>query len=226
VSNIELYLDSGNLDEIKEIASFEILNGVTTNPSLVLKGGMDFKTLIRSVITVLNDAKIKNYTVSAEVTADTADEMIKQGVVLAKIAPHVLIKVPITIEGIKAIKFLSQKKIRTNATLCFSVNQALLAAKAGAYVVSPFVGRLDDAGQSGIELIKEIRKVYDNYQLNTKIIAASIRSTKDVKEAALAGAEIATIPYKIFKQIYEHPLTNLGLKKFNEDWGKYNEIRR
>lgn len=225
MSKIELYIDSGNIAEIKEVAESGVLNGVTTNPTLVLKGGMDFGTLIRSIVTILTDAKIKGFTVSAEVTAEKAEDMVKQGLTLSKIDPHVIVKVPISPEGVKAIAMLSEKKIRTNATLCFSVNQALLVAKAGAYIVSPFVGRLDDAGQSGVELIEEIREIYDTYGFKTKIIAASIRSPRDVKESALAGADIATIPYKIFKQLYDHPLTTLGLKKFNEDWAKYNEIR-
>jgi len=222
---MELYLDSGNLEEIKEVAGSGVLNGVTTNPTLVLKGGMDFKTLIRSVVSVLKDAKIRGFTVSAEVTAEKAEDMVQQGLALSKIDSHVIVKVPITSEGVKAIAILAQKKVRTNATLCFSANQALLVAKAGAYIVSPFIGRLDDAGQSGVELIEEIREIYDTFGFKTKIIAASIRSTKDVKESALAGADIATVPLKIFKQLYVHPLTTLGLKKFNADWARYNELR-
>ena len=219
---MQLYLDTGNISEIQEIAEIGILNGVTTNPTLIMKEGLKFEDVIKEIAGILKKhASNSDFTVSAEVTAENADDMVKEAIPLTKINPHVIIKVPLTEEGLKAVQILSKKKIKTNVTLCFSANQALLAAKAGAYIISPFIGRIDDAGQEGIDLIDEIREIYDNYGFKTKILAASIRSARDVKQVALSGADIATIPYAVFKKLFRHPLTDRGLIQFNSDWEQY-----
>ena len=192
-----------------------ILDGVTTNPSLVLKANKNFKKLIKEI------CKIVPGPISAEVTATKFDEMYKECIKLSKIAKNVVVKVPLTPDGIRTCKKLSKKKIGVNVTLCFSVNQALLAAKAGAKYVSPFIGRLDDIGKNGINLISDIKKVYSNYKnLNTKILAASIRSTKHITQVAMAGADVATVPPKLIEEMFNHPLTTKGLKIFLDDWKK------
>ena len=211
---MKLFLDTANLEEIKEIADWGVLNGVTTNPSLVAKEGVDFKTR------VIDICKVVNGPVSAEVVTEDGAEMIKQGKDIATWAPNVMVKCPLTPAGLKACHALTQEGIKVNVTLCFSVNQALLAARAGATFVSPFVGRLDDINQDGNELIAQIAQVYDIYGFETEVLAASIRHPIHVTQAALSGADIATMPYKIFKQLVSHPLTDSGLEKFMADWKK------
>ncbi len=212
---MEFFVDTADIKEIKRINDIGILDGVTTNPSLVLKANKNFEKLIKEI------CKIVPGPISAEVTATKFDEMYKEGIKLSKIAKNVVVKVPLTPDGIKTCKKLSKKKIGVNVTLCFSVNQALLAAKAGAKYVSPFIGRLDDIGKNGIGLISEIKKVYSNYKnLNTKILAASIRSTKHITQAAIAGADVATVPPKLLEEMFKHPLTTKGLKIFLDDWKK------
>ena len=212
---MEFFVDTADIKEIRRINDMGILDGVTTNPSLVLKANKNFKKLIKEI------CKIVPGPISAEVTATKFDEMYKEGIKLSKIAKNVVVKVPLTPDGIKTCKKLSKKKIGVNVTLCFSVNQAILAAKAGAKYVSPFIGRLDDIGKNGIDLISDIKKVYSNYKnLNTKILAASIRSTKHITQAAMAGADVATVPPKLLEEMFDHPLTAKGLKIFLDDWKK------
>ena len=211
---MKLFLDTANLDEINEIASWGVLNGVTTNPSLVVREGVDFKTRVKDI------CKVVDGPVSAEVVTEDADEMIKQGKDIATWAKNVMVKCPLTPAGLRATKALSSEGIPVNVTLCFSVNQAILAAKAGATFVSPFVGRLDDINQDGNELIAQIAEVFDIYGYETEVLAASIRHPIHVTQAALAGADICTMPYKIFKMLVHHPLTDQGIEKFMADWKK------
>ena len=211
---MELYLDTANLEEIKEIASWGVLAGLTTNPSLLAKEKIPVADFMREA---------ENYVtgpLSLEVLGETADSMIEDARHLKKYGDNVVIKLPLTEEGLKALKVLSAEGFQTNLTLIFSANQALLAAKAGATYVSPFVGRVDDIGAEGKALVEEIKLIFQQYQLKTKIIAASIRSARDVTDAAVAGADIATIPYGIFKKMVAHPLTGVGLEKFKADWAK------
>ncbi|HHY90710.1 MAG TPA: fructose-6-phosphate aldolase [Clostridiales bacterium] len=209
---MRLFIDTANMDEIREIHSWGVLSGVTTNPSLVAKEGRDFREVLKE-ITELVDGPI-----SAEVMGMTADEMVAEAVELSDIHPNIVIKIPITEEGLKAVNILNKRGIPTNVTLVFSANQALLAARAGASYVSPFVGRMDDIGNSGIQLIREIVEIFDLYELKTEIIAASIRHPMHVQECAQAGAHIATIPYAVFKKMLEHPMTEKGIEKFVQDW--------
>jgi transaldolase len=197
-----------------------LIDGVTTNPSLIAKEGRDFKTEILTIIKLLKEYK-DDFTVSAEVNTKTWQEMVKEGEGYAKWDKHIVVKVPLTKEGLIAVRKLKEKKIRTNVTLCFSPNQALLAAKAGAYIISPFVGRLDDNGWSGMELISEIKQIYKNYGYDTKILVASVRHPLHVRDAALIGADISTMPYKIFEQLYTHPLTDKGIAQFDADYVSY-----
>ncbi len=209
---MRLFIDTANMDEIREIHSWGVLSGVTTNPSLVAKEGRDFREVLKE-ITALVDGPI-----SAEVMGMTADEMVAEAIELSDIHPNIVIKIPITEEGLKAVSILSKRGIPTNVTLVFSANQALLAARAGASYVSPFVGRMDDIGNSGIQLIHEIVEIFDLYELKTEIIAASIRHPMHVQECAQAGAHIATIPYAVFKKMLGHPMTEKGIEKFVQDW--------
>lgn len=211
---MKLFLDTANLDEIKEIAAWGVLNGVTTNPTLVAKEGVDFKTRVKDI------CKVVDGPVSAEVVTEDSDEMIKQGRDIATWAPNVMVKCPLTPAGLRACSTLSKDGIKVNVTLCFSVNQGLLAARAGATFVSPFVGRLDDINQDGMELIRQLSDVFYNYGFETEVLAASIRHPVHVTESALAGADIATMPYKVFKQLIFHPLTDAGQERFMEDWKK------
>ncbi len=210
---MQFFLDTADLDEIRALTASGLVDGVTTNPSLIAKSGRDiFETI--AAICDLTDGPV-----SAEVTAQDAPGMIKEGHRLADIARNVCIKVPLTWEGLIATKALSDEGHQVNVTLCFSTNQALLAAKAGATFVSPFIGRLDDTGVNGMELIGEIRAVYDNYEdLDTQILAASIRGVNHVRESALLGADVATIPAKVLKALVHHPLTDKGLTAFMTDW--------
>lgn len=211
---MEFFLDTANVEEIKEISSIGILDGVTTNPSLVAQSGRDFHEVIHEICEIVDGP------VSAEVISTNAEMMIEEGRTLAGIHKHVVVKCPCTPDGLKACAFLSDQEIPVNVTLIFSPVQALLAAKAGAAYVSPFVGRLDDIAQIGIQTIEDIRTIFDNYDFETAILAASIRHPAHVLEAALAGADVATIPYKVMKQLFKHPLTDSGLSKFLKDWNQ------
>ena len=210
---MRLFLDTANVDQVAEIAAWGVLDGVTTNPSLVMKEGKDFKK------TVLEMCKhVPN--VSAQVTANDFEGMKKQGLEYAKWHKNVVVKVPMTTEGLKALTFFASKKIRTNTTLIFSVPQAILAAKAGATIISPFIGRLDDAGENGMQLISDIMDAWDRYGFKTDVLVASVRHPIHIVEAAKLGAHIATLPYDVFKKLPMHPLTDSGLKKFLSDWEK------
>jgi len=211
---VKLFLDTANLDEIKEINAWGVLNGVTTNPSLVAKEGVDFKSRVVEI------CKIVDGPVSAEVTTTDPKEMIRQGRDIAKWASNVMVKVPLTPAGLEACKTLSNDGIKVNVTLCFSVNQAILAARAGATFVSPFVGRLDDINEDGIQLIESIVEVFHIHGIETEVLAASLRTPPHVMHAALAGADIGTLPYKVFKMLVNHPLTDAGQEKFMADWKK------
>jgi transaldolase len=211
---MKLFLDSADPKEIAAMAATGLVDGVTTNPSLAAKTGQNLFTALKSI------CDLGFASVSAEVTATEADKMIAEGKKLAHIAHNITIKVPLTWDGLKACRQLSADGHKVNVTLCFQPVQALLAAKAGATYISPFIGRLDDAGQDGMELIREIRRIYDNYGYKTEILAASIRHVTHVREAALAGADVATLPPGIFKALISHPLTDKGLAAFLEDWRK------
>ena len=212
---MEFFVDTADIDEIRELASLGLLDGVTTNPSLIAKAGRDFKTIIAEICEIVEGP------VSAEVAATDADSMVAEGRVLAEIAENVTVKVPLTWDGLKACRALTNDGTMVNVTLCFSANQALLAAKAGATFVSPFIGRLDDIGLDGMELIREIRTIYDNYpNLETKILAASIRTVNHVRDAAIIGADVATVPPATLKALVKHPLTDKGLEAFLADWKK------
>jgi transaldolase len=211
---MKIFLDTANVDEIRAAASMGVLDGVTTNPSLVAKEGQDFKELLKEICSVVKGD------VSAEVVATDTEGMMREGRELAKVAGNIVVKVPLIGEGLKAVQCLKAEGIRTNVTLCFSPNQALLAAKAGAYIVSPFVGRLDDISASGMDLIKQILTIYRNYGFQTQVLVASIRHPIHVVEAAMMGADIGTMPYKVFEQLVKHPLTDIGLERFLADWKK------
>lgn len=211
---MKIFLDSANIEEIKEINNLGIIDGITTNPSLIAKNKCEFRD------TISNICKIISSDVSVEVTANDFESMIEQAEYFMTIASNIVVKLPMTWEGLKACKKISSEGVKVNMTLCFSANQALLAAKAGATYVSPFVGRLDDIGQDGMKLIQDIRQIYNHYKdyFQTKILAASIRSPQHVYLSALHGADIATISGKIIKQLLDHPLTISGLEIFNKDW--------
>jgi transaldolase len=214
---MKLFIDTANLDEIKEAASMGVLDGVTTNPSLMAKESMPYRELLTEI------CKVVNGPVSAEVVALDAAGMIKEAEDLASIAENITIKIPSTKEGLKAIKKLSAKGIMTNATLCFSPMQALLVAKAGATFVSPFVGRLDDISHVGMDLVRQIVTIFENYAFETEVLVASVRNPLHVVDAALMGAHVATVPFKVIDQLMKHPLTNVGLEKFLADWEKVNK---
>jgi len=212
---MKFFVDTADVNEIKELAATGLLDGVTTNPSLVAKAKRDFKEIIAEICAVVPGP------VSAEVAATDVDGMLEEGRVLARIANNVAVKVPLTWDGLKACRALTGDGTMVNVTLCFSANQALLAAKAGATFVSPFIGRLDDAGQDGMDLIREIRTIYDNYaDLKTQILAASIRNVLHVKQAAMIGADVATVPPSVLRALLHHPLTDKGLEAFVADWKK------
>jgi len=211
---MKFFADTADIDEIKALLPTGLMDGVTTNPSLIMKSGRDFREVVAEICDLVVGP------VSAEVTAVEADQMVAEGKSLATIADNVTVKLPLTIEGLKACKALSAENIKTNVTLCFSANQALLAAKAGASFISPFIGRLDDMGIDGMDLIREIRVIYDNYGFDTEILAASIRSPNHVKDSALAGADVATAPPKVITALANHPLTDKGLEAFLADWAK------
>lgn len=211
---MEFFLDTGLVEEIKEANEWGMIDGVTTNPSLIAQSGRSQEEVIKEISSIVEGP------ISAEVISEYSEGMIKEGRELAKIHKNVVIKVPMTVEGIKACKWFSDNDIKTNVTLVFSSNQALLAAKAGATYVSPFIGRLDDIGHDGMELIEEIRTVFDNYGFSTKILAASIRTATHVRDASFIGADVGTMPMKVLRLLYNHPLTENGLKKFLEDHEK------
>ncbi len=211
---MKFFVDTAETADIADLSAMGLIDGVTTNPSLIAKSGRDFKTVIAEI------CKLVDGPVSAEVAAMDYATMIKEGRVLAKIAPNVAVKVPLTIDGLKVCRALRADGIMVNVTLCFSANQALLAAKAGASFISPFIGRLDDIHLDGMELIREIRTIYDNYGFETEILAASIRTANHIRECALAGADVATAPAGILKGLSQHPLTDKGLQQFAADWAK------
>jgi transaldolase len=208
---MNLFLDTADINEIKKVHEMGLLDGITTNPSIIAKSGRKFTEVIKEICSFVKGP------VSAEVLATDAKTMIKEGLELAAIAENVVVKVPLIPEGIKAVVEFAQKGISTNVTLCFTANQALLAAKAGATFISPFIGRLDDVGYDGLDLISEIREIYDNYGYETQILAASVRHPIHFKEVALRGADCATIPFSVFEMLFKHPLTDSGLAKFVED---------
>lgn len=209
---MKFFADTAVVSEIKELNDYGLLDGVTTNPSLIAKSGRDFKEVIAEICSFVDGP------VSAEVAAMDYDGMIAEGDHLAKIADNVVIKLPLTLDGLKACRYFAAKGIKTNVTLCFTANQALLAAKAGATYISPFIGRLDDININGMELIEDIRTIFDNYGFETEILAASVRTANHVKEAALAGADVATVPASVIKSLANHVLTDKGLDQFAKDW--------
>ncbi len=211
---MKFFLDTANVNEIKEANDMGIICGVTTNPSLIAKEGRDFNEVIKEITSIVDGP------ISGEVISDDAEGMIKEGRDISKIHKNMIVKIPMTAEGLKAVKVLSSEGIKTNVTLVFSATQALLAANAGAAYVSPFLGRIDDISMSGIDLISDIAEIFAVHGIETKIIAASVRNTVHVIEAAKAGADIATVPYKLVMQMIKHPLTYAGIEKFKADWKK------
>ncbi len=211
---MKFFVDTADVKEIRELNDLGLLDGVTTNPSLILKAGRDIAEVTKEICGIVDGP------VSAEVTATEYSEMMKQAKVLARIADNVCIKVPLTLDGLKACKAITSEGRQVNVTLCFSANQALLAAKAGATFISPFIGRIDDVGIDGMELIAEIRTIYDNYDFKTEILAASIRTVNHVKQAAIIGADVVTVPPATLKALVKHPLTDKGLEQFLADWAK------
>ena len=209
---MKIFLDTANIDEIKEGASWGIVDGVTTNPSLIAKEKRDFKQVVKEICDIVDGP------ISAEVISEDSEGMINEAKELVKIHKNIVIKIPMTVEGLKAVSKLSKEGIKTNVTLIFSPNQALLAAKAGATYVSPFLGRLDDVGSQGMDLVRTIVEIFLNYDYDTEVIAASIRQPLHVVDAALAGAHIATIPMKVLQQMVKHPLTDKGIESFMNDW--------
>ncbi len=217
---MQLFIDTASVEEIREANAMGILDGVTTNPSLVAREGREFDEVLKEIVEIVDGP------VSAEVTATDYDPIMKEARYYANFHKNIVVKIPIISEGLKAIKTCAEEGIRVNTTLCFSANQALLAAKAGAYIISPFLGRLDDVGATGMDLIREIRAIYDNYGFSTQILSASIRSPLHVTEAALAGSDIATMPFSIIQQLIKHPLTDVGLAKFLADWEKMKKVQK
>jgi len=214
---VKFFIDTANVDEIRRAAGWGILDGVTTNPSLVAKEGRDFEEVVREICDIVDGP------VSAEVTSVDAEGIIAEAHNLRTWATNIVVKVPLIPEGIKAVRVLSQEGVPCNVTLCFSPVQALLAAKAGAAYISPFVGRLDDVGHDGMELVEQILTIYDNYGFETEVIVASVRTVQHVLQAALLGAHIATVPFSTLEKLFNHPLTDKGLKSFLSDWEKLQE---
>ena len=211
---MKFFVDTADVNEIRELNEYGLLDGVTTNPSLIMKANRPMLEVIKEICDVVDGP------VSAEVTAVEFKEMMREAEILSKIADNIAIKVPLTLDGLKACKALTSDGRMVNVTLCFSANQALLAAKAGATFISPFIGRLDDINIDGMELIADIRAIYDNYDFNTEILAASIRSANHVRQAAIIGADVATVPPAVLKELVKHPLTDKGLDAFLSDWAK------
>jgi len=217
---MQIFLDTAILDEIKKGAETNLISGCTTNPSLAAKAGKDYNEVLKEICSIVKGP------VSAETISLDADGMVKEGVAFSKIAKNIIIKVPMTAEGMKACQRLTKQGIKVNVTLCFSANQALLAAKSGAFCVSPFVGRLDDVGEDGMQLIRDIVHIYRNYGFKTQVLVASVRHPIHVLEAAKIGADVATIPPEIIYKMFQHPLTDIGIKKFLEDWDKVKKEGR
>lgn len=211
---MKFFIDTANINEIREAASLGVLDGVTTNPSLVAKEGKNFRALLDEICAIVDGP------ISAEVISTTADAIVKEGRELSKIHTNIVVKVPLIKEGLKAVRTLSGEGIKTNVTLCFSPTQALLAAKAGATYISPFIGRLDDISQNGMELIRQVVQIYKNYGYRTEVLVASVRHPLHVVDAAMLGAHICTMPFKVIDQLVQHPLTTIGLEKFLADWKK------
>ena len=211
---MQLFIDSAITDEIRKAADSGLCDGCTTNPSLAAKAGKDYNEVLKEICSIIKGP------VSAETISTDAEGMVREGIEFSKIAKNIVVKVPMTAEGMKACQRLTKKGIKVNVTLVFSANQALLAAKSGAFIVSPFFGRLDDIGEVGMNLIKDIKQIYINYKFTTQILVASVRNPIHVLEAARIGAEIATVPYSVFEQLFKHTLTDVGIKKFLEDWEK------
>ncbi len=211
---MKFFIDTANIEEIKKANDLGLLDGVTTNPSLVAKEGRAFRELVKEICDIVDGP------VNAEVVSTEKTGMLEEARDLATIADNIVVKIPLIAEGLKAVKVLSEEGIQTNVTLCFSPIQALMAAKAGASYISPFVGRLDDLSQVGMELVEQIASIYENYGYDTEIIVASVRNPLHVLDAALMGADIATIPYKVMEQLIKHPMTDIGLEKFLADWKK------
>jgi transaldolase len=214
---MKFFLDTGSVDEIRKGLELGLVDGITTNPSLVAREGRSFKDLLKEICAIVSGP------VNAEVTAPDAAGMLKQAMELKEIAPNIIIKIPMVPEGLKALKTLSEKKVKTNVTLIFSPVQALIAAKLGATYVSPFIGRLDDISQVGMDVIRQIRQIFDNYDMPTQILTASVRNPVHVLEAALAGSDVATMPLKVYEMLIRHPLTDSGNEKFLADWKKLQE---
>ena len=220
---MRIYIDSGNVEEIKEAVDTNLIDGVTTNPSLLAKEGRNVEEVFDELLSIMEPLG-EDVTLSREVTqVDSVEEMIKEGREYAAKDRRIIVKTPLTEKGLKATKQLSQEGIRCNVTLCFSANQALLAAKAGAWCVSPFLGRVDDEGYDGVDLVAQIRQVFDVYGFETKILAASIRSVAHVSQVAQIGVDIATLPHGVFKKLFYNPLTDRGVESFNEDWKQLQE---
>lgn len=209
---MKFFLDTANVDYIREVNEMGVICGVTTNPSLVAKEGRDFNEVIKEITEIVDGP------ISGEVVSEDAEGMIKEGREISKIHKNMIVKIPMTAEGLKAVKVLTQEGIKTNVTLIFSVNQALLAANAGATYVSPFLGRIDDISMNGMDLVRDVAEIFNIYAIDTQIIAASVRTPIHVIEAAKAGADIATVPYNLVMQMIKHPLTDAGLERFKADW--------
>lgn len=217
---MKIFADTANVEDIKQINELGIIDGVTTNPTLVAREGKDWESVEKQICEIVDGP------VSAEVTASEAPAMVEQARVLSKWADNIVVKIPMTAEGLKAVKVLSKEGIKTNVTLVFSAMQGLLAAKAGATYVSPFLGRLDDIGADGVEVVQKLRQIFDNYGYRTEIIAASIRNYQHVEQVALAGCDIATIPAKILVKLWKHPLTDQGLVAFEKDWAEFERLQK
>lgn len=211
---MKIFIDSADIKEIRAANAIGVVDGVTTNPTLIAKTGRDFKSVVKDIVKEINGP------ISLESVSHTAPEIYEEAKKLSDISPNIVVKIPLTIEGLKATKLCHKDKIKTNVTLCFSPSQAILAAKAGATYISPFIGRLDDISHVGMELIEQIVTIYKNYGFETEIIVASIRHPLHVRDAALIGADICTIPYKVIEQLVKHPLTDIGVENFLKDWAK------
>lgn len=218
---MEIFVDTANTEHIKELWDAGLINGVTTNPSLVAKENRDYNEILKEICNTVDGP------ISAEVISTDKEGMLKEARKYAKLHKNIVVKIPLILDGIKAVKILSDEGIKTNVTLCFSPLQALLAAKAGATYISPFIGRLDDVGHTGMDIIHEIKRIYDNYDFKTKVLVASVRHPNHILEAAMIGADTITIPYKVVKQMLNHPLTDIGLDKFLADYEKLqNELNK
>lgn len=211
---MKIFIDTADINEIRAANAMGVIDGVTTNPSLIAKTGRDFKGVVQDIVAEINGP------ISLEVTATDADGMVAEAKKLAEFSKNIVVKVPLTEAGLVATKRLTSEGIRTNVTLCFSPTQALLAAKAGATYISPFIGRLDDISTVGMELIEQIRTIYDNYGFNTQVLVASVRNPVHVRDAALIGADVCTVPFNVIQQLTKHPLTDIGIEKFMKDWKK------